>query len=577
MNWLSGINVGVIMLHTNRCPGFMYLFPYVPGGIWGGALLTLSSFLFFSLRALLRREERLRTLFHSIKIREFRNFDFKPSNWQKEQRSMAIDSKRQRTMDRRRFLTLSGQAGLGIYGLSILTQCGQNAAPRQPNFVFLMIDDLGWKDVGFMGSRYYETPNIDKLASQGMYFTNAYANAPNCAPSRACLLAGQYAPRHGVFTVGTPERGDTRLRKLIPTPNERTLDPEIVTIAEALKPAGYMSASIGKWHLGNDPKLGPAGQGFDVNIAGDHHGHPPAGYFSPYELPNVENAPEGEYLTDRLTREALTFIEESNDRPFFLYLPYYAVHMPIQAPEPLIEKYSQKEGAGGHNNPGYAAMIERVDTNIGKVLEKLDELDLAENTVVIFFSDNGGHGNVTTMTPLRGSKGQIYEGGIRVPLAMRWPGVVPSNSTCDVPVIGIDFYPTLLEMAGIEPPPGQIPDGQSLLPLLRETGNLDRETLYWHFPAYLEPYNNEQWPWRITPCSAIRKGDWKLIEFFEYEELELYNLREDIGEQQNLSEQNSEKVQELVQELRNWRQELQAPVPNRLNPGYDPQAVEPPE
>jgi len=480
-------------------------------------------------------------------------------------------------MDRRRFLKVSGHAALGICGLSILARCAQNESQRQPNFVFILIDDLGWKDVGFMGSRYYETPNIDKLASQGMHFTNAYANAPNCAPTRACLLSGQYSPRHGVYTVGTPERGDTRLRKLIPTPNERTLDPRIVTIAEALKPAGYVSASIGKWHLGTDPKLGPIGQGFDVNIAGDQHGHPPAGYFSPYELPNVENAPEGEYLTDRLTAEALNFIEENHDRPFFLYLSHYAVHMPIQAPESLIEKYRQKAGTEGQNDPDYAAMIENVDTNIGKVLDKLDELDLTENTVVVFFSDNGGHGNVTTMSPLRGSKGQIYEGGIRVPLVARWPGVIQLNSTSDVPVIGLDFYPTFLEMAGIDTSSEQPLDGQSLVPLLRGTGDLNREALYWHFPAYLEPYNNEQWPWRITPCSAIRKGDWKLIEFFEYEELELYNLREDIGEQRNLSEQNPEEVKELLQDLRSWRKEMQAPVPNMLNPDYEPRAVEPPE
>jgi len=476
-------------------------------------------------------------------------------------------------MERREFLRVAAKGGFGLLATAGFLRCsGPGPQPRQPNFVFILADDLGWKDVGFMGSEYYETPVIDRLASQGMHFTNAYSNAPNCAPTRACLLSGQYGPRHGVYTVGTPERGETRLRKLIPTPNKITLDPEIITIAEALKPAGYMSASIGKWHLGDDPELGPVSQGFDVNIGGDHHGHPPAGYFSPYQLPNLEEAPQGEYLTDRLTGEAVTFIRQNQAQPFFLYLPHYAVHKPVQAPESLVDKYRGKPGSHGQNNPEYAAMIESVDTNVGRLLETLEELGLAEDTVVVFFSDNGGHGNETSMEPLRGSKGMIYEGGIRVPLIVRWPGHVAPGSVCQVPVIGLDFFPTILEMAGVTPP-DQTLDGESLVPLLQGEQQIDRSALFWHFPAYLEPYNDDQWPWRITPCSAVRQGDWKLIELYEYETLELYHLSDDIREQHNLAKERPDKTRELLQVLRDWKQNVGAPVPNQLNPEYDPTSV----
>ncbi|MBD3274032.1 MAG: sulfatase-like hydrolase/transferase, partial [Candidatus Marinimicrobia bacterium] len=258
-------------------------------------------------------------------------------------------------MDRRRFLKIAGQSALSLTGAaalgSLAAGCAQSGTSRKPNFIFILIDDMGWKDVGYMGSDYYETPHIDRLASQGMQFTNAYSNAPNCAPTRACLMSGQYSPRHGVYTVGNPARGSTKLRKLVPTPNDTTLNGDVVTLAESLAGAGYVSASMGKWHLGNDPELGPVGQGFDVNIAGDEHGHPPAGYFAPYELPNVENAPEDEYLTDRLTDEAVEFIKTNQDRPFFLYLPHYSVHLPLHAKEKIIEKYRNKPASGGHNNP----------------------------------------------------------------------------------------------------------------------------------------------------------------------------------------------------------------------------------
>ena len=374
--------------------------------------------------------------------------------------------------------------------------------------------------------------------------------------------------RTGVYTVGSPERGKSHLRKLIPTPNRTTLEPKSVTIAEVLKTAGYVSASIGKWHLGNDPGDGPISQGFDVNIGGNHTGHPRS-YFSPYNNDNIEDGPLGEYLTDRLTGEALRFIEDNRDRPFFLYLPHFAVHTPIQAKEEIIRKYRKKKDSS-RNNPAYAAMIESVDRGVGRILDRLDELGLTDKTVVFFFSDNGGHANFTSMAPLRGSKGMLYEGGIRVPLIVRWPGRIEPGTTCEIPVISTDFYPTILEMTGSPKPSGKILDGKSLVPLLTQTGTLKRKSIFWHFPAYLEAYNKNQGDWRTTPAGAVRNGDWKLLEFFEDGRLELYNLKDDIGEKNNLAGTFPDKVNELHREMLDWRKSINAPVPAERNPEYKP-------
>lgn len=473
------------------------------------------------------------------------------------------------SMDRREFIRLTGLSGLtlAVSGCSV-----RDAGRRPPNIVFILIDDLGWRDAGFMGSRYYETPNIDRLAREGAIFTAAYASAPNCAPSRASLLTGQYTPRHGVYTVGNPARGESRHRKLIPTPNRRELDPEAVTIAEALRTAGYVSASIGKWHLGDDPDFGPVSQGFDVNFGGGIAGNP-GNYFSPWRnipLPEGASAGEGEYLTDRLTDEAVRFIEENRECPFFLYLPHYSVHTPIQAKEEVVERYRDKEPDGGHANPTYAAMVESTDEGVGRVLDKLDELGLAEDTVVFFFSDNGGYGPATSMAPLRGSKGMLYEGGIREPLIVRWPGRIEAGREIDTPVNGVDFFPTILEMAGVSAPSGHIVDGESLVPLLREEGRPEREMMFWHFPAYLEADRSVVGPWRTTPVGAVRKGDWKLIEFFEDGRLELYNLRDDIGEERNLADERPDKRDELYADLVAWRRSVDAPVPTEPNPEYEP-------
>ncbi len=448
-----------------------------------------------------------------------------------------------------------------------MSACGKE--PSQPNVVFILADDLGWKDLGCMGSSYYETPHIDSLAAEGMMFTNAYANAPNCAPTRACLMSGQYMPRHGIYTVGSSARGKSRDRKLIPVENTTVLDSGIVTLAESLHQAGYVTALMGKWHLGDEPDHSPLDQGFDINIGGDHNGHPKT-YFSPYENPYLNDGPEGEYLTDRLTDEAVRFIESKRDAPFFLYLPHFAVHTPIQAKEALIAKYREKSGNSGQDNPVYAAMIESLDEGVGRILACLDRNGLTENTIVVFYSDNGGHGVMTSMQPLRGSKGMLYEGGIRVPLIVRWPGRIEASAVTDTPVISIDFYPTLLDLCGVSPPVGQTLDGVSLAPILTEGGTIEREALYWHFPAYLEAYKKGEGPWRTTPAGAVRKGNWKLIEFFEDNRVELYNLDNDIGEQNDLSKQRLDTCMELLNDLVNWRQETNAPVPFEMNPEYDP-------
>ena len=463
--------------------------------------------------------------------------------------------------------------GLGLaISLMVMVSACRTRTRIQPNIVFILADDLDWKDVGFMGSRYYETPYLDGLASRGIIFTQAYSAGPNCAPSRACIMTGQYTPRHGVCTVNSSERGESRLRRLIPTPNTTTLAAEAFSLAEALDQAGYACAAFGKWHLGPVPASGPLSQGFDLNVAGCHVGHPPAGYFAPYRLPGVEEAPEGEYLTDRLTDEALAFIETHRDRPFFVYLSHYAVHTPLQAPSPLIEKYRRNPGNQDQSHPVYAAMIENMDTNIGRLLDKLNEWGLTHDTLVIFSSDNGGVRRITSQAPLRGGKGMLYEGGIRVPQLVCWPGEIPAGTVCDVPVSGIDFFPSLLELVGLPTPEGVVLDGISLAPLFFGRDLENSRSLHWHFPAYLEgeaegardPY------FRTRPAAAVRRGDWKLIEYFEDGALELYNLAVDFGEQSNLAPTNPDKTSELYAIMKEWRQAVKAPIPTRLNPEYRP-------
>lgn len=480
-------------------------------------------------------------------------------------------------MKRRDFLAQCTTAAVGtaVGGCSHLAT-RSSKTNRPPNIVFFFIDDMGWRDLGCTGSEFYSTPNIDRLSRQGMLFTNAYANAPNCAPTRACLLSGQYGPRHGVYTVGSSARKPDNKRKLVPIPNNQTLATDNLTFMEALMPAGYASVSIGKWHLGDTPETLPTGQGFEQNIGGTHSGSPDGGYFPPYKNKNLPDGPEGEYLTDRLTDEAVAFIETNKDRPFFLYLSHYAVHTPIQAKKEITQKYEHKPPSHGQENATYAAMIESVDESVGRVLDTLEQLGLTDDTVVIFTSDNGGHGCITSNQPLRGAKGMLYEGGIRVPAMVRWPGRVKPGSVCDTPIISIDFYPTFLELAGLSKPDGKILDGKSITPLLTQSETLKRDALFWHFPAYLQKYSCIDDVWRTTPVSVIRNGNWKLLEFFEPEgtpnRIELYDLKNDISETTNLAQQEPRKTRELLNELRAWREAVDAPVPTQSDPNYNPDA-----
>ncbi len=502
-----------------------------------------------------------------------------------------------RTRQATRRTLLKGAGLLGTAALAPRLACAQLQSPK-PNFVIVLIDDMGWKDVGFMGNTFVETPNLDKLAREGTVFTSAYANAPNCAPTRACIISGQYTPRHGVYTVGDSVRGPTTWQKLIPTPNSEALPDSTVTIAEALKPAGYTSACIGMWNLGRsrDTDHSPRGEGFDLyvnprdlgfdqdyypghreNEAGRTDDRRRGGRDSRRASrgrgggrdrnPRVTAKPD-DYLTDRFTDEAVKFIETNRKRQFFLYLAHHAVHRPHQGKPDLLAKYERKRPRGRKDNPVYAAVIESVDQSVGRVMAALDKHGLADNTMVIFFSDNGGDtgAGVGTNAPLRGGKGMIYEGGIRVPLAIRWPAGCRRGQTNDTPVLGMDFYPTMLELAGVRPPKNHTLDGQSLAGLLKGTGALKREALYWHFPCYLG---------RTTPCGAIRNGDYKLIERFEDGRVELFNLKDDISERKDLSATMPDKTRTMLAALRTWHRAVGAPVPTKPNPRYDPNARRP--
>ncbi len=441
----------------------------------------------------------------------------------------------------------------------------------QPNIILINIDDMGWRDVGFMGSEFYETPNIDKLASRGTIFTNAYASASNCAPSRACLMSGQWTPRHGIYTVGISERGESSDRKLIPTKNITTLPAEMITLAEVLRDAGYHTCHAGKWHLGKDP----CEQGFDVNIGGGHNGNP-SSYYPPYGNVPLE-APNGEYLTDLVMDRAIGFVKEVATGPFFLYYSPYAVHTPIHPVDSLFFKYVGKQPWMGQDHAGYASMIDNLDRNIGSLLSALEEEGMSENTLIIFTSDNGGHFGITKQWPLRAGKGSYYEGGIREPFAIAWEGKIGGGQQSGVPVTNLDLYPTILEAAGLKKllrDKDTFPlDGISLIPHLIKNKNVMERPLFWHFPIYLEAYVSEDYEtrdalFRTRPGSAVRLGDWKLHQYFEDGGLELYNLKEDIGEKVNLADTNPGKTQELLEILVEWRERTGAPVPTELNPEY---------
>ncbi len=463
-----------------------------------------------------------------------------------------------------------------LFFLSLCSTLTQ--AATTPNILFIFADDLGWRDTSFMGSDFYETPHLDQLAREGMIFTDAYSGAANCAPARACLLSGQYSPRHEIYNVGTGPRGKAKHRKLLHLPGVNTLRPNISTWARQLQKAGYQTASIGKWHLSKDP----VPYGFHLNIAGTHSGSPPKGYYPPHgNVPGLENAPPDEYLTDRLNAEAVKFIKKNHQQPWMLYLTHFAVHTPLQPKKELIEKYQNKEPGKLHQHAIMAAMIQALDDGVGRLIQTLKELEIEKNTVVIFYSDNGGYGPATDMDPLKGYKGTYYEGGIRVPLAIKWPDVVKPGSKSSIPVTGVDLYPTLCEIAGAQLPANQNLDGISLVPLLRgqTPEQFINRPLFWHFPAYLQSYSDPRSKleqrdplFRSRPCSIVRSGNWKLHQYFEDGGLELYNLKDDIGESRNLAKSNPAKTSELLQVLKSWQKQIKAPVPTTPNPEYDPKA-----
>jgi arylsulfatase A len=451
--------------------------------------------------------------------------------------------------------------------LAVIAPPANAAAPRL-NVVVVLADDLGWADLGCYGSTFHRTPALDRLAKQGLRFTDGYASCPVCSPTRAALMTGKVPARLGL-TDWLPGRADRPDQPLLRPELPQQLALEETTLAEAFKAAGYATGHIGKWHLGGKG-FEPTRQGFDVNIAGDQTGTPRS-YFAPFRnkqgvMPGLDKAPEGEYLTDRLAAEAERFLETNKDRPFFLYLPHHAVHTPLRAKADYVKKYSPKALPGKQSNAIYAAMLESLDDAVGRVMAKLDELRLADRTIVVFTSDNGGLATqegpntpATINAPLREGKGWLYEGGIRVPFLVRWPGVVKAERASPVPVVTHDLYPTLLEACGVEVK--EKVDGVSLVSLLRGEGEPKREALYWHYPHYANQ--------RSRPGGAVRAGKWKLIESYEDNRRELFDLSKSVGEHRNLAAEQPEVVKRLAGQLDAWRREVGAKMP-RPNPDYVP-------
>jgi arylsulfatase A-like enzyme len=511
--------------------------------------------------------------------------------------------------------------------VSVFLHCPLSLAndARRPNIVLFLVDDLGWSDLGCYGSKFHETPRIDQFARESVRFTHAYAACHVCSPTRASILTGKYPARLNL-TDWLPGRKDFSFQKLKNATINQHLPLEEVTFAEVLKKHGYRTAHIGKWHLGEEP-FGPLAQGFDVQIPRWNKGWPKVGFHAPFELDGLPDS-AGDYLTDRLTDEAVRFIEGSRDKPFFLYLSHFAVHDPIQGRADLVKKYDAKlrrqnvpaasrpfllEGNPDdasaasrselddllndekyrpfrllpnrmvkvkqlQDNVQFAAMVESIDESFGRILARLKDLKLDENTIVIFFSDNGGmsaanFGNPnrviprtkldeafsTSNLPLRGGKGWLYEGGIRVPLIVKWPGK-GRPGVCDVPVISTDFFPSILEMTGVAAPQTDGLDGVSLVPLLAGDGNINRQAIYWHFPHY----SNHGMQ---SPGGAIRSGDYKLLEYFENGTVQLFNLRTDPGEQHDLARLEPERTAALKELLQQWRKDVNAEM-MEPNPGY---------
>lgn len=465
--------------------------------------------------------------------------------------------------------------------------CDTTQKDTKPNIIIIVADDLGWSDVGYNGAEFYETPNIDKLAAEGMIFSRFYPSAANCAPSRACMLTGMYTPRHQLYTVNGGSRGDvSKMRWKVPTNSQdstfntfpisnNNVKPEFESLAEMLKKSGYTSARLGKWHIGDD------NQGFDVVSANGIIG----------EITNF-NGEEKRYYDDsnvaeRLTDLSLDFIDQNKNTPFFLYLSHWEVHTPLVAHQERVDYYKEKLNNSEKKdfNPVYAAEVEQVDLSVSRILKKLEKLKLENNTVVIFTSDNGGlttdNGGLRAVTsnfPLRAGKTTFYEGGIRVPFCIKWPGVTKPGSKNDTPVIGVDFMPTLAEIASAELPKKQPVDGVSFLPILKgEQFNKER-SIFFHYPLYLRSgsigigvlptFDGQKNYWHAVPSSTIISGNWKLIYYYEYDRYELFNLKEDISEQNDLSSQKPEIETRLLNDLHAWVKDVNAPIPTILNDNF---------
>jgi arylsulfatase A-like enzyme len=436
------------------------------------------------------------------------------------------------------------------------------ATPRPLNVIFILVDDWGWTDLGCYGSKFYETPNLDRLARQGARFTQAYSACTVCSPTRAAVMTGKYPGR---LHITDWIKGHVMPQAKLKVPDWTMYLPlEEITIAESLKPAGYATASIGKWHLGSEA-FWPDKQGFDINLGGCDKGQPPS-YFSPYKISTLKDGPEGEFLTDRESAEACKFMEQNRERPFFIYMPHHAVHTPLMAKKDIIAKYQAKVKPGMlQSNATYAGLVESVDDSVGRIMKQLETLKLDDRTVIFITGDNGGLvlRNITSNVPLRAGKGSTYEGGVRVPLIVKWPGVTKPGMVIDTPVMSIDYHPTIQEIAGVTARADQGMDGESIVPLLKGAPALKRNTLYWHYPHYH--------PGGATPYSAVREGDWKLIEFFEDNHVELYNLKADLGEQNDLAAKESKRAEALRAKLHAWRASVGAQVPTP-NPDYNPNA-----
>lgn len=444
-----------------------------------------------------------------------------------------------------------------------------------PNIVFILVDDLGWTDLACYGSTFYETPNLDSFAKKGIRFTNAYAAASICSPTRAAIMTGRHPVRVDItdWIAGL----DPKNKPLLGPQDRNELALEEKTMAEYFKENGYQTFFAGKWHLGSEGFY-PEDQGFQINKGGHHKGSPPGGYYAPYKNPKLSDGPTGEYLPDRLTDESISFLEENQDSAFLLFLSFYTVHTPIQANKKHLAKFEAKaqllkidsstliipEGEGEtltqQVRADYASMVYAMDENVGRLLKKLEELQLDDNTIVVFTSDNGGLSTLqprpqlppTAVRPLRAGKGWLYEGGIRVPLIIKAPGL-KEGSVSHTPVVSQDLFPTMLSLCGIQADTAIPLDGKNMESLLKGTVAAVRDTIYWHYPHY----HGSRW----KPGAAIRAGDWKLLEFYEEDKTELYNLKEDIGETTDLSEQHPAKLQELQQSLHRWQNKMGAKMP----------------